>query len=130
MAWHIFWRHWRMTSKVRNRTSRDTENENKRRKFIKYSWMLYLKKTNGYIRNIFVILYLSTPSIVYMTLANFSYPMYTLWFYCTPHFILFDFPIFRFWRTWWRLFRTRVMRPDFDICVSFFKKIFSRRHNV
>jgi hypothetical protein len=29
---HIFWRHWRMTSKVRKRTSRDTKNENKRGK--------------------------------------------------------------------------------------------------
>jgi hypothetical protein len=25
MTWHIFWRHWRMTSKVRKRTSRNTK---------------------------------------------------------------------------------------------------------
>ena len=25
MTWHIFWRHWRMTSKVRERTSRNTK---------------------------------------------------------------------------------------------------------
>ena len=25
MMWHIFWRHWRMTSKVRKRTSRNTK---------------------------------------------------------------------------------------------------------
>jgi hypothetical protein len=34
MTRHIFWRHWRMTSKVRKRTSRDTKNEYKRGKFI------------------------------------------------------------------------------------------------
>jgi hypothetical protein len=34
MTRHIFGRHWRMTSKVRKRTSRDTKNENKRGKFI------------------------------------------------------------------------------------------------
>jgi hypothetical protein len=40
--WHICWRHWRMTSKVRKQTSRYTKNENKRGKFISFSWMLYL----------------------------------------------------------------------------------------
>jgi hypothetical protein len=31
---------------------------------------------------------------------------------------LFDFPIFRFWATLWRLFQKRVVRTKFDIYVS------------
>ena len=53
MTRHIFWRHWRMTSKVRKQTSRDTKNENKRRKFILQLDVVFKKKRLN--RNISVI---------------------------------------------------------------------------
>ena len=37
--------------------------------------------------------------------------------FIAPKTKLFDFPIFRFWATLWRLFQKRVVRTKFDIYV-------------
>ena len=64
MTWHIFWRHWRMTSKVRKQTSRDTKNENERRKYLIQLDVVFKKKT-------------MVKSIIYML---FSYQTgYIMW---------------------------------------------------
>jgi hypothetical protein len=63
----------------------------------------------------------------YLTLDDFGYPVYALWFYGVHNFKLFGFSIFRFWaylmkvilsvldegyfeRTWWRLFWAYFMK--------------------
>jgi hypothetical protein len=40
-----------------------------------------------------------------VTLVDFGYPLYALWFYCSQSFKLFDFPFFDFERTWCWLFQ-------------------------
>ena len=50
-------------------------------------------------------------------LVDVGYSVYTLWFYYSQNIKLFGFPIFRFERTWWKLFQKRVVRIKFDINV-------------
>ena len=44
MTWHILWHHWRMTSKVRKRTSRNTKNENEKQIYLIQLDFVFKKK--------------------------------------------------------------------------------------
>ena len=61
-----------------------------------------------------------------MTLADFGYSVYTLWFYCSGNFKLFGFPIFRYWATWWRLFQKRVVHTKLDIYLFICSLLFHK----